>query len=82
MKPDRISIPVSLPIGVARKIEYLVKKGEFQSKSEALRFGARLLIMLQDKSHKQAEDYAYEEVTLGLKRGLKNSNGISVSKKV
>jgi len=72
MKIDRISIPVSLPIGLVRKIEYLVKKGEFQSKSEALRFGARLLIMLQDRLHKRTEDYAYEEVTLGLKRGLKH----------
>ncbi len=69
---NRSSIPVSLPYGIVKKLEDLVKKGEFQSKSEALRFGARLLVMLEDRLHKRAENYAYEEITAGLKRGLKH----------
>ena len=72
MEKDRISIPVSLPYGIVRKLNYLVKKGEFQSKSEALRFGARLLVMLEERLHKRSEDYAYEEVKAGLKRGMKD----------
>ena len=72
MKPDRKSIPVSLPYGIVKKLDYLVKKGEFQSRSEALRFGARLLVMLEDRLHKRTEEYAYEEVRAGLKRGLKD----------
>ena len=72
MKSERMSIPVSLPNGIVKKLNYLVKKGEFQSKSEALRFGARLLVMLEDRLHKRAEEYAYEEIKAGLKRGLKD----------
>lgn len=72
MEKDRISVPISLPFGIVKKLDYLVKKGEFQSRSEALRFGARLLVMLEERLHRRAEDYAYEEITAGLKRGLKD----------
>lgn len=72
MEKDRISIPVSLPYGIVKRLDSLVRKREFQSRSEALRFGARLLVMLEERLHKRAEDYAYEEIKTGLKRGLKN----------
>lgn len=66
---DRESIPVSLPKGIVRGIEEMVKRGEFSSKSEAIRFGARLLVMLEKRLHERAEDYALEEVMEGIKRG-------------
>ena len=69
MSTDRESIPVSLPKGIVREIEEMVKKGEFSSKSEAIRFGARLLVMLEKRLHDRAEDYALEEVMEGIKRG-------------
>ena len=72
MPRDRESIPVSLPKGLVGKIEEMVRRGEFSSKSEAIRFGARLLVMLEKRLHERSEDYAYEEVAEGLKRGKKH----------
>ena len=69
---DRESIPVSLPKGLAKEIDELVKKGAYSSKSEALRFGARLLVMLEKRLHERARDYAYEEFLDGIKRGKRN----------
>jgi len=69
MPHDRESIPVSLPKGLVSKIEEMVRRGEFSSKSEAIRFGARLLVMLEKRLHERAEDYAYEEVVERLRRG-------------
>jgi len=69
MKADRQSIPVSLPKGVVKEIDEMVRRGEFSSKSEAIRFGARLLIMLEKRLHQRAEDYAFEDAMEGLKRG-------------
>jgi len=72
---ERMSIPVSLPHGLVKNVDELVKKGEFSSRSELLRFGARLVVMLEKKLHKRAEDYAYDEIKEGLKRGLRNASG-------
>jgi Arc/MetJ-type ribon-helix-helix transcriptional regulator len=69
---ERMSIPVSLPKGLAKNIDELVKEGEFSSRSELLRFGARLVVMLEKRTHKRAEDYAYSEIKEGLKRGMRN----------
>ncbi len=43
----RECIPVSLPKGLVRDIEELVSEGKFNSKSEALRFGAKIVVMLE-----------------------------------
>lgn len=72
---DRESIPVSLPKGLVRSIEEMVKRGEFSSKSEAIRFGTRLLVMLDKRLHERSEAYAYEEITEGLKRGKRDVSG-------
>jgi len=72
---DRESIPVSLPKGLTFEIDKLVEKGLFSSRSEAIRFGARLVVMLEDRMHKRAEDYAYEEFLEGVKRGKRNVLG-------
>ena len=69
---ERESVPVSLPKGLARELDKLVEEGLFNSRSEALRFGARLVVVLEKRLHKRAEDYAYEEVKEGLKRGLQD----------
>ena len=45
----RSCIPVSLPQGVVDDIEALVASGKFSSKSEALRFGAKLLVMIENE---------------------------------
>lgn len=43
MASDRKSIPVSLPSELVEEIDRLVEEGKFGSRSEALRYGARLV---------------------------------------
>lgn len=43
MSTDRQSIPVSLPVGLVEELDRLVAEGKFGSRSEALRYGARLV---------------------------------------
>ena len=69
---DRESVPVSLPKGLARELDKLVEEGLFNSRSETLRFGARLVVMLEKRLHARSEEYAYEEIKEGLKRGLRH----------
>lgn len=71
-KTKRVSIPVSLPSGLAKEVEELVESGEFSSKSEAVRYGVRLLVLTEKKLRTRAEDYAYDEVVKGIKRGKRN----------
>ncbi|MBN1540239.1 MAG: CopG family transcriptional regulator [Candidatus Thermoplasmatota archaeon] len=66
---DRLSIPVSLPIGLVHDIDELVEQNMFGSRSEVLRYGARLAVIYHRRLHSRAEDYAIEEVKGGLERG-------------
>ena len=66
---DRVSIPVSLPKGFVKEIDELVRKKEFSSRSDAIRFGVRLLVTLEKRTHQRAEDYAFEEIIDGIERG-------------
>lgn len=43
MASDRKSIPVSLPSELVEEIDRLVEAGKFGSRSDALRYGARLV---------------------------------------
>lgn len=43
MSSDRQSIPVSLPPELVAELDRLVEEGKFGSRSEALRYGARLV---------------------------------------
>ena len=43
MSTDRHSVPVSLPADLVRELDRLVEEGKFGSRSEALRYGARLV---------------------------------------
>ncbi|MBS3081076.1 CopG family transcriptional regulator [Candidatus Pacearchaeota archaeon] len=62
-------IPVALPEGLVLELDKLVKEGEFMSRSEALKFGARLVVMMSRRIHVRTEDYAYEEIKEGVLRG-------------
>ncbi|MFW3145325.1 MAG: ribbon-helix-helix domain-containing protein [Thermoplasmatota archaeon] len=70
---DRVSIPVSLPIGLVHEIDELVEHKLFGSRSEVLRYGARLAVIHHRRLHERAEEYALEEVVEGLDRGRKVS---------
>ena len=65
----RTLVPVALPSGLAQEIDSLVQEGEFTSRSEALKFGARLVVLMSRRTHHRAEDYAYQEIKEGLQRG-------------
>ena len=60
----RVLIPVSLPHALAKDIDELVSIGKFGSRSEAIRFGARLLCMLEGKLHLKEQD-VYAELLRG-----------------
>jgi Arc/MetJ-type ribon-helix-helix transcriptional regulator len=60
----RVLIPVSLPHALAAEIDELVNIGKFGSRSEAIRFGARLLCMLEGKLHLKEQD-VYAEMLRG-----------------
>lgn len=47
MSGDRQSVPVSLPAEVVSDLDQLVSEGVFSSRSEALRYGARLVLREQ-----------------------------------
>ncbi len=66
---DRVSIPVSLPMGLVEEIDDLVDHKLFGSRSEVLRYGARLAVIYHRRLHTRAEEYALDEIEAGLKRG-------------
>jgi len=66
---NRVSIPVSLPIGLVNEIDELVDEDLFGSRSEVLRYGARLAVIYHRRLHTRAEEYAIDEIRGGLERG-------------
>jgi len=60
---ERVSMSVSIPAGLVGEIDRLVAEKVFGSRSEALRYGARLAVLFQNRVHHRAEEYAYEEAT-------------------
>lgn len=65
---ERKTVPVSLPKGVSKEIDDLVEEGRFGSRSEALRYAARLLThqeatkRLHELTHKEARKQAKERM--------------------
>ena len=70
---ERVSMSVSIPSGLVKEIDHLVKEKVFGSRSEALRYGARLAILFQKRVHYRAEEYAYEEAGKKTDRGKRVS---------
>ena len=66
---DRVSTAVSLPMGLVEEIDHLIEKKVFGSRSEALRYGARLAVLFYKRTHFRAEEYGFEETKRRLKRG-------------
>lgn len=64
---------VSIPSGLVKEIDHLVKEKVFGSRSEALRYGVRLAILFQKRVHYRAEEYAYEEARKKTDRGKRVS---------
>ncbi len=66
---ERVSMAVSLPSGLVDEIDHLVAEKIFSSRSEALRYGARLAVLFQNRLHFRAEEYGYQEIKRRLRRG-------------
>ena len=70
MSSDRQSVPVSLPPGLVDRLDGLVEDGVFGSRSEALRYGARLVVREAhlERLHERADSEAREDVEERLDR--------------
>ena len=64
MSSDRQSVPVSLPLELVDRLDRLVEDGVFGSRSEALRYGARLVVREEhlERLHEQADSGAQTDV--------------------
>jgi len=70
MSSDRQSVPVSLPPELVARLDGLVEDGVFSSRSEALRYGARLVVCEErlERLHEAADRGAREDVEQRLER--------------
>ncbi len=70
MSSDRQSVSISLPTELVARLDRLVEEGVFSSRSEALRYGARLVVREESlqRLHEQAEHSAREDVKERLDR--------------
>ena len=70
MSSDRQSVPVSLPPGLVDRLDGLVEDGVFGSRSEALRYGARLVVREAhlERLHERADGEARKDVEERLNR--------------
>jgi antitoxin ParD1/3/4 len=70
MSSDRQSVPVSLPSELVERLDTLVEDGVFSSRSEALRYGARLVVREErlERLHEQTDRGAREDVRERLER--------------
>ena len=70
MSSDRQSVPVSLPSELVDRLDSLVEDGVFGSRSEALRYGARLVVREAhlERLHERADSEAREDVEERLDR--------------
>jgi Arc/MetJ-type ribon-helix-helix transcriptional regulator len=64
MSSDRQSVPVSLPPELVERLDSLVEDGVFGSRSEALRYGARLVVREEhlERLHEQTDRKARKDV--------------------
>jgi Arc/MetJ-type ribon-helix-helix transcriptional regulator len=70
MSSDRQSVPVSLPSELVDRLDGLVEDGVFGSRSEALRYGARLVVREErlERVHDRTTEQIREDVDDRLER--------------
>ena len=70
MSSERKSVPVSLPSELVERLDALVEDGVFGSRSEALRYGARLVVREEhlERMHDQTSEDVREDVEERLER--------------
>lgn len=71
MSAERRSVPVSLPSELVRELDELVEKGVFSSRSDALRYGARLVVREEREHlrlHELTDELARRDVETRMER--------------
>lgn len=70
MSSDRKPVPVSLPPELVEELDALVDAGVFSSRSDALRYGARLVVReeRQERLHRTTDREAREDIRERLDR--------------
>jgi|JXWS01.1.fsa_nt_gb Arc/MetJ-type ribon-helix-helix transcriptional regulator len=70
MSGDREPVSVSLPTELFERLDRLVDDGVFNSRSDALRYGARVVVREERRQrlHEQADAEAREDVAERLER--------------
>ena len=70
MSAERQSIPVSLPDDLVKELDRLVEEGKFGSRSDALRYGARLVARESTlkRVHELTSEAAKEDIDDRLER--------------
>ncbi len=70
MSSDRQSVRVSLPPELVERLDRVVKDGAFESRSDVLRYGARLVVREEhlERLHQQADSKARRDVEERLDR--------------
>ena len=70
MSRDRQSVPVSLPPKLVERLDRLVQDGVFGSRSEALLYGARLVVREErlERLHERTDSEARKDVEERLDR--------------
>lgn len=70
MSSERKSVPVSLPPELVDRLDELVEDGVFGSRSEALRYGARLVLREErlERIHEQTDEQARKDIEERLER--------------
>lgn len=70
MSRDRQSVPVSVPSKLVARLDTLVEEGVFGSRSETLRYGARLVVREEasERLHELTERSARKDVAERLDR--------------
>lgn len=68
MSSDRKSVPVSLPPELVAELDALVEEGMFSSRSEALRYGARLVV--REERHARLHDVTAERAEEDIRERL------------
>lgn len=70
MSSDRHSVPVSLPSELVKELDALVEAGVYSSRSDALRYGARMVVREERlaRLHEHTDEAAREDVRERMER--------------
>jgi len=72
---ERKSVPVSLPSELVNELDALVEEGVFSSRSDAIRYGVRLVVREEKqyaRLHERADESAREDIQTRMERKKKS----------